>query len=132
MPTPAKLKKRKDFLRAYKNGISLATKSIVIQAVRDYNNFEPRIGYTSTKRLGGAVVRNKCRRRLKAVAAIFFAQYALPNTNYVLVGRHNTATIDFDTLCKDFIYGIKKANKLLYGEPTNDKQNNKPAICHND
>ena len=128
MPAPAKLKKRKDFVKVSRQGVSLATQSIVMQAIASSESSAPRIGYTTTKRIGNAVVRNRCRRRLRAVAATFFEQYAQPNTTYVLIGRFNTSTIDFATLCKDFSYGIKKLNKLLYGESKDAKQDSESSV----
>jgi ribonuclease P protein component len=128
MPAPEKLKKRKDFIKASKIGISIPTQSIIIQAAENMENTRARIGYTTTKKLGKAVIRNRCRRRLRAVAAIFFEKYAEKGTDYVLIGRYNTADICFETLCKDFIYGIKKANKTLYGVNGDDKQDNKLSV----
>lgn len=52
MPVFFKLKKRKDFVRAAKSGISIPTRSIVIQAVlRPEETAQgARIGYTTTKK----------------------------------------------------------------------------------
>ena len=105
MPVFFKLKKRKDFVRAAKSGISIPTRSIVIQAVlRPEETAQgARIGYTTTKKIGKAVVRNRCRRRL-------------PNADYVLIARYSTAGVDFKELCRDLQYGVKKLNRQLNGE----------------
>ena len=115
MPAFSKLKKRKDFIRLTKSGVSLPTSSIVFQAALRIESLDsnPRIGFTTTKKLGKAVVRNKCRRRLRAATANIFNKLALPNTDYVAIARYNTAQVDFETLCRDFKYGINKINQKL-------------------
>ena len=102
MPVFFKLKKRKDFVRAAKSGISIPQGA--------------RIGYTTTKKIGKAVVRNRCRRRLRAAAALCFGKLALPNADYVLIARYSTAGVDFKELCRDLQYGVKKLNRQLNGE----------------
>ena len=129
MPVFFKLKKRKDFVRAAKSGISIPTRSIVIQAVlRPEETAQgARIGYTTTKKIGKAVVRNRCRQRLRgnetrvraclrAAAALCFGKLALPNADYVLIARYSTAGVDFKELCRDLQYGVKKLNRQLNGE----------------
>ena len=118
MPVFFKLKKPKDFVRAAKSGISIPTRSIVIQAVlRPEETAQgARIGYTTTKKIGKAVVRNRCRRRLRAAAALCFGKLALPNADYVLIARYSTAGVDFKELCRDLQYGVKKLNRQLNGE----------------
>ena len=110
MPVFFKLKKRKDFVRAAKSGISIPTRSIVIQAVlRPEETAQgARIGYTTTKKIGKAVV--------SAAAALCFGKLALPNADYVLIARYSTAGVDFKELCRDLQYGVKKLNRQLNGE----------------
>lgn len=130
MPFFLKLKKRKDFIRTAKFGFSVATRSIVVQAIlqKEIKTEKARIGYTTTKKIGKANIRNRCRRRLRAVAALFFEKLALQNADYVLIARYNTANINFIDLCSDFQNGIKKINKLLNGETNCVQQNNKTPI----
>ena len=113
MPVFSVLKKRRDFVRISKHGNSIPAKTVVVQcapsdlAVKDG---KCRIGYTTTKKIGKAHVRNRCRRRLRAAAALFFAKYAKPDFDYVLIARYSTADADFRDLCRDLCYAIKKVN----------------------
>ena len=50
-----------------------------------------RVGITATRRLGGAVVRNRVRRRLRALAAKLLPELGRPGCDYVLIGRPLTA-----------------------------------------
>ena len=60
-----------------------------------------RLGFTVTKKVGIAVVRNRAKRRLRAAAAQIMPQLARPGMDYVLVGRDGTLTRDFADLVKD-------------------------------
>ncbi len=60
-----------------------------------------RIGFTATKKLGNAVVRNRTKRRLRAAADSLLPQYGQPGYDYVLVGRMTTQARKFDALCDD-------------------------------
>jgi len=122
MPDFLKLKKRKDFVRIAKSGHSFPTHTIVLQGAANPQTPLPRIGYTTTKKIGGAVVRNRCRRRLRAAAALVFPQFAMNNADYVLIARYSTANADFSTICKDLKYGLKKINSCITGED-NDTSN---------
>ncbi len=59
---------------------------------------ELRVGYTATKKLGNAVVRNRARRRLKEAARLTLAGKALAGVELVLICRQETATMPFATL----------------------------------
>jgi ribonuclease P protein component len=53
-----------------------------------------RLGFTASRKVGGAVVRNRARRRLRAAAAAVMAAHAAYGMDYVLVcarGNRETA-----------------------------------------
>ena len=108
------LKKRKDFLRVAE-GIKVVTSSVILQAALSLCK-EPvvwKVGFTTSKRLGKAHVRNRARRRLRAIVREVFPNKAKNNVEYVLVGRHNTAGVDFEILRRDLKYALDKANSQL-------------------
>ena len=110
-----KIKKRKDFVRAAKIGERVVTTSLVLQAARSLSStpIGPKFGFTTTKKIGKAHVRNRARRRMRA-AVREFCESALDNTEYVLIGRNSTASCDFDILRRDLRYAFRKINSLLY------------------
>ncbi len=112
-----KLKKRKEFVRVAKRGNRVVTTSLVLQAAPALSCSEdkPRFGYTTTKKIGHAVVRNRARRRMRAAVQALY-QHAHERTDYVLIGRFSTAECPFETLLKDLKFALKKINKTLYGE----------------
>ena len=118
------LKKRKDFLRAAKD-VTVIFKNVVLQAAQplsDADSHPARIGFTATKRLGKANVRNRTKRRLRAVVREIYATYALPNVDYVLIGRFGTYGCPFADLRSDIIRAFKKANKEISGRQEENAQ----------
>ncbi|MDR1693882.1 MAG: ribonuclease P protein component [Lactobacillaceae bacterium] len=118
------LKKRSDFLRVAK-GIKVVTSSIILQAAQSLctENKKSTVGFTTSKKIGPAVVRNRARRRLRALAREFFPQYAMKNFDYVLIGRHNTAGCDFYILKKDIKYGLEKIRGQIEKNGSANQQN---------
>lgn len=64
-------------------------------------NGGPRFGFTVTKKLGGAVVRNRIRRRLKAAILELVDGHARPGFDYVLIARKAALDRPFAALKKD-------------------------------
>ena len=112
-----KIKKRKDFVRAAQIGEKVVTTSVILQAAQSLSNtpIDPKFGFTTTKKIGKAHIRNRARRRMRAVIREVLSE-GKQNTEYVLIGRRNTADCDFKILQRDIIYGLKKLNKLLYAQ----------------
>ena len=113
------LKKRKDFLRAAKD-ITMVSKNVMLQAARPLSADIPaeesrkaRIGFTATKRLGKAHIRNRTKRRLRAVVREIYKKYALDNVDYVLVGRFDTWCCPYADLKRDVIWTFRKTNKMI-------------------
>ena len=117
------LKKRRDFLRAAKD-LTVIFHNVMLQAARPLSGIEhpARIGFTATKRLGKANVRNRTKRRLRAVVREIYTKYALDNVDYVLVGRYDTAGCPFENLRTDIIRAFKKINKEILQEKTTDEE----------
>lgn len=89
-----RLKKRREFL-AVAAGHKWAAPGLVLQARArgsDCDDKAPsaRVGFTVTKKVGSAVIRNRAKRRLRAAAAEVLPILANPGYDYVLVGRAAT------------------------------------------
>lgn len=69
-----------------------------------------RVGYTVTKKVGGAVVRNRAKRRLRAAAAAVLAQSGRAGHDYVLIGRLGTPTRPFPALLGDLTQALAKVH----------------------
>jgi len=82
-----RLKKRPDFL-ACAQAPSCARGAVVVQArSRADDRTLVRIGFTATKRIGGAVQRNRAKRRMREAARLLLAEHGRPGFDYVLIAR---------------------------------------------
>jgi len=111
-------KKRKDFLRVAKSAY-VATHNMVLQAAPSLSITDDiMVGYTATKKIGNAVIRNKSKRRLRAVVREVLSKYAAPHTDYVFIARNSTSYCNYQELKSDTVYAIKKINKNFIAAPT--------------
>ncbi len=112
---------RAGFVAARFQGKKALAKGIVIQAIsRDavinhnsaiHNDLQEwRIGLTATKKIGNAVIRNRARRRLRALAREYLAPMARAGTDYVLIARHDTASANWNEMA----HGMQKALRYLH------------------
>lgn len=108
---PARLKKRAEFLRVAR-GTKAAMPGLVLQALRQPDPQAPlRAGYTVTRKVGCAVVRNRARRRLRALARALLPDAGRPGYDYVLVGRAATLSRSFDALLGDLHAALARVHQ---------------------
>jgi len=98
---PERLKRRAEFLRVAAKGRKAAMPGLVLQALDRKDEGAVRLGFTVTKKVGNAVIRNRSRRRLKEAARLVLAQHNLAGVDLVLIGRDATAKRDFAALQED-------------------------------
>ena len=106
------LVRRADFIAASK-AEKFVGNSIIVQA--RYNASENiRVGYTASKKVGNAVVRNRAKRRMRSAAMETLAQYGTAGADYVLIGRaKTTCTVKFEDLKFELTRAIKKLSARL-------------------
>jgi len=100
-PTIQRLKSRPQFLAAAK-GVSEARGAVVVQ-LRNRADGETHVGegFTATRKIGGAVVRNRAKRRLREAARALLPRLGLPGCDYVFVARMGTAERPWARLLDD-------------------------------
>ncbi len=78
--------------------------------VRDRQDGDPaiRVGYTVTKKIGGAVVRNRMKRRLRALARELLPEMGLTGADHVLIGRAGGIERNFALLRSELIKALAK------------------------
>lgn len=97
------LKKRVDFLKIAREGHKVVMPSLIIQAsITKRDEEEIRIGFTATRKIGSSVIRNRARRRLRAVVDLIARERPLSAGDYVLIARRTTVTAPFEVLMRDF------------------------------
>lgn len=100
--------RRRAAFKAVAGGRRVASPGFVLQALKAGSVAAvrpPRIGFTVTKKIGNAVVRNRIRRRLKEAARLA-ASHAEPSTDYVVVARRAALTLHFERLVTDLMAGF--------------------------
>lgn len=100
-----RLTRRSQFLWVAQ-GAKQATPSCVVQA-RQRRAEDPglsdraRAGFTATRKIGGAVVRNRAKRRLREAARQLLPRLGRPGVDYVFIARQDTATRAWGSLLDD-------------------------------
>ncbi len=110
-----RLKTRAEFLHV-KGGARYAAPSLVLQArarAEGKDGDLARFGFTATKTLGGAVVRNRARRRLKEAVRMTAPDHAKGGYDYVLIARSGTLQRRFAELTKDLERALAKVHAPL-------------------
>jgi ribonuclease P protein component len=71
-----------------------------------------RVGFTVSKKVGNAVVRNRVRRRLREIARQVIPAQARADLDYVLVGRQAALARDFGQMRQDLVEALKRLKAL--------------------
>ena len=110
-----KLENRTQFLRVAASGKKWVTPGFILQ-VRPHEPGESefsqheciRIGYTVSKKVGGAVTRNRVKRRLRAVVAKVILPNVRDNVDCVLIGRKIAFDRPFNSMVSDMDIALQK------------------------
>ena len=108
MAASGRLTTRAEFQRAAARGQKAPMPGVVLQAMRRDDKQPARLGFTVTKKIGNAVIRNRTRRRLKEAVRLVLAEHPVSGVDLVLIGRAATAGRDFAALQDDMRRAIAK------------------------
>ena len=108
------LKKRSEFL-AVRNSRRWSNTSLVLEArLRPEDADGPsgaRFGFTVSKKIGGAVVRNRVRRRLRALAAALASDRVREGYDYVLIARPGAVERGYGDLKADLEQALARVHQ---------------------
>jgi len=100
-PTIERMTRRAEFLAAAK-GATCARGAVVVQALdRTAQRNQIRVGFTATRKIGGAVARNRAKRRLREAARLAVPLFGKAGFDYVFIARGGTATRPWSRLLDD-------------------------------
>lgn len=105
-----RLKRRQDFVAAARASYA-AMPGMVVQMRERGDAGPPRVGFTATKKIGNAVVRNRVKRRLRELVRLRLETLARPGHDYVLIGRAPTFERAYSDLEKDLNSALKRLHR---------------------
>jgi ribonuclease P protein component len=114
-----RLKRRQDFV-AVARAKYATMPGLVLQARNREDRNAPRAGFTATRRIGNAVIRNRAKRRLRELARLNLAKTARPGFDYVLIARSATLGRAFKDLESDLRAALERIHRP--GDDNTDKK----------
>ena len=103
-----KIKSRKDFVKIQKKGSKIISAGVVLQCLNNLNQENPsRFGFTASKKVGGAVQRNKAKRRMRSLVFDVMKKFETKGWDYVLIARKEIVHRKYQKLKNDLIWSIK-------------------------
>lgn len=96
-----RLKQRADFLAAAAAGAKIHSAGFVLQSRRRGDDGPARVGFTVSRKVGNALVRNRVRRRLREVVRRTAPGDIMAGRDYVLVGRRAAVALPFEQMTAD-------------------------------
>ncbi|WP_321397094.1 ribonuclease P protein component [Emcibacter sp.] len=126
------LQKRSDFLRVARANKKWIAPGMIVQTCAQPEGVVTgdgiRVGYTTSKKVGNAVVRNRARRRLREVVRKVLPEKGQSGQDYVLIARAGIEDCSFDDLIRDLSWSLKRLAGQKDGKPARTpKEANKQA-----
>jgi len=114
--TPAKappdtIRKRADFLACNRGRRQPMPGFVLLVRDREDGNPAMRLGITVTKKIGGAVIRNRMKRRFRALGRQILPQSGIPGADHVLIGRQGGIERDYAQLAAEFEKALRKVRR---------------------
>ncbi len=103
-----RLLNRADFLSAASRGKKWVAQGVIVQLLVQPDQDSIRLGLTASKRVGGAVERNRARRRLRALALELLPLGGLPPCDVVLIAKTTTVHRKAPDLRRDLLWCLSK------------------------
>lgn len=104
-----RLRQRADFLAAA-NGVKAPTAMFVLQMRKRQETGAARVGFTVSRRVGGAVERNRVRRRLREIVRLSPPSAMRPGHDYVLIGRRPAIDAPFERIRNEFDRALRRVH----------------------
>ena len=115
LPKTSRLVHRRDFLRVREHGRRLTSGTVVLNWLELQDGPEggtvPLLGVITTKALGGAVIRNRARRRMREACRALRPAFARPAW-VVLIARQSMRDADATRVSADIAGGLRRARLL--------------------
>jgi ribonuclease P protein component len=104
----ASISRRADFLAANRGFRAPTTGFVLLVRRREDGDPAMRLGITVTKKIGGAVVRNRMKRRFRMLARQVLAEAGMEGADHIMIGRAGGVERPFDRLIADLRSALAK------------------------
>jgi ribonuclease P protein component len=109
MEKELRLLKREDFNKIYKYGKSSANKHFVLYFLPQAKVLNFHVGFSVSKKLGNAVVRNRIRRMLKEIIRLHKKGFK-KKTSFIVVVRNQASGLSYHDMEKSIIHLFQKSS----------------------
>ncbi len=110
-PKTSRLLNSRDFRKVREKGKSSQGRLLRLGVLKDSNTKRARIGLITSKRVGGAVDRNRTRRRLREMIRAILPSIA-PGLDVVVVAKSPAASASFDELRAEWLILARRLSIL--------------------
>jgi ribonuclease P protein component len=100
--------RRADFLAANAGKRAPMPGFVLLMRRRDDGSPAMRVGFTVTKKVGNSVIRNRLKRRLRALARELLPQAGVPGADHVLIGRSGGIERDYAAMRSELTKALAK------------------------
>lgn len=107
-----RLKSNDDFQRVFKHGKSFANRQLVLYYFPQHDQSFFRIGFSVSKKIGNAVVRNRLKRHFRQ-AIHEMEQEIKPFYDFVIIARQPVKEMDYHQIKKSMTHLFSKTNLFI-------------------
>ena len=102
------MSRRADFLAANAGKRAPMPGFVLLMRKRDDGSPAMRMGFTVTKKVGNSVIRNRLKRRLRALARELLPQAGVAGADHVLIGRSGGIERDYTAMRTELTKALAK------------------------
>ena len=113
-PASARLKRRADYQNVYKHGVRVTGRHVVLFLLQSREQ-AGRFGVTASRRIGGAVVRTRAKRRLRELYRLHRRDGEGRSYDIVANARRSSATAPWAEIEEDFVSCLRRGRLLTTG-----------------